>query len=145
MTSTASSNTAPRLSILRIIGGVVLAAVGAIAVNSLIAWLAIAAGAATPFMPLQPTGVITFTVIGVVAGAIGLAIIRRVSAQPRAVLRVLVPSVVALSLIPDVILLVTGIQPNTSVLGVAALMTMHLVTAVIAVSVFARVMPLPRG
>jgi hypothetical protein len=78
------------------------------------------------------------TALGVVAGTAGWAIVRRRSARPRAVLRVLVPAVVVLSFIPDVVLLVTGTSPG----NVIGLWVMHVVVAVVTVATASRVLPL---
>jgi hypothetical protein len=145
MVSAASSEATPRTTTLRIAGGVTLAAVAAVAVNTLISLLAVAAGASEDFRPLQPATYIGLTVVGVLAGAAGWAAVRRWSRRPGAVLRPLAPTVVAVSLLPDVALLFTDMQPNTSTLAVAALMSMHLATAAVAVPAFARSLPLPPG
>jgi hypothetical protein len=52
----------------------------------------------------------------------------------------LVPAVAVL-LLPDLALLFTDLQPNTTGLGVAALM--HVATAAVAVPIFARALPVP--
>jgi len=143
MNSSASLDAPPQpRGIPWVVGGVALGAVAAVAVNSLIMVLGTAAGASTSFAPLQPASYISLTVFGVVAGAVGWATVRRVVARPRVVLRALVPIVLALSFIPDVSLLVSNVQPNTSGVAVATLMVMHVATAAIAVFTFARVMPL---
>lgn len=126
----------------RIAGGVAVAAVAAVVVNTLISLLAGAAGASDEFRPLQPGPYVFLTVVGVLAGAAGWAAVRRWARRPGAVLRWLVPVVVAASLLPDLALLFTDTQPNTSGLAVAGLMAMHVATAVVAVPVFARVLPL---
>ncbi|MGW7684074.1 hypothetical protein ACWGID_25255 [Kribbella sp. NPDC054772] len=63
------------------------------------------------------------------------AVVRR-SARPQAVLRWLVPTVLVLSLIPDLILLATKFIPGTSGLAVAGLMVMHVVVTAVAVPAF---------
>jgi hypothetical protein len=133
----------PRTSAGRIAGGIGLAAVGAVAANTLISLLARAAGASGEFQPLRPSAYVFLTVVGVLAGAGGWAAVRRWSGRPATVLRWLVPVVVGLSLLPDIALLFTDAQPNTSGLGVAGLMAMHLATAAVAVALFRRVLPLP--
>jgi hypothetical protein len=138
-----SVDTQPRTSAARIAGGVVAAVLAAVVVNTVISLLARAAGASDAFEPLQPSAYVFFTVVGVLAGAAGWAAVRRWSRRPAGVLRWLVPAVVGLSLVPDVALLYTDVQPNTSRLAVAALMTMHLATAAVAVPIFARALPLP--
>jgi hypothetical protein len=62
-------------------------------------------------------------------------------ARPRAVLRVLVPVLLVLSFLPDVVLLVTGFIPGTTVTGAVALMLMHLTVAGVAVPVAQRLAP----
>lgn len=123
----------------------VVAVVGAVLVNTVIAILARAVGASDGFMPLQVSAYLPFTVIGVLAGLAGWAAVRRWSRRPARVLRRLVPTVVGLSLLPDVALLFTDAQPNTSGIAVAGLMVMHLATAAVAVPMLARALPLPDG
>lgn len=144
MTVKSPAIAAVRTSPLLIVGGIAVAAVGAVLANTLIALLAHLLGASGEFQPLT-FGVYAFlTVVGVLAGAAGWAAVRRLSSRPAAVLRWLVPAVVVLSLVPDVLLLLApDAQPGTSVLAVVALMAMHVATAAVAVPVFRRVMPLP--
>lgn len=139
--SSAASVTSTTTSAGRIAGGIAVAAVGAVVANAVIALLALALGASGDFQPLQPGSYIFLTVVGVLAGAGGWAGVRKWSRRPAAVLRWLVPAVVAVSLVPDFALLGGDMQPNTSGLGVAALIVMHLATAAVAVPVFARVLP----
>lgn len=124
------------------VAGVALAILAAAAANTAIAALAVAAGAVGPFPPLNPASYVPLTIFGVVAGAVGWGVVRRRATNPSATLRWLVPVVVALTFIPDVGLLLTDVQPNTSVLGVGALAMMHLVTAAISVAIFLRIMPI---
>jgi hypothetical protein len=143
MSSAAETNPLPRAGAGRIAIGVVAAALVAAAVNAVIALLATAAGASEDFAPLQPSAYVFLTAVGVLAGAAGWAAVRRWARRPAAVLRRLVPAVVAVSLLPDLALLFTDLQPNTTGLGVAALMLMHVATAAVAVPIFARALPLP--
>lgn len=78
------------------------------------------------------------TAIGIIAGTAGWAGVRHYAAQPRAVLRILVPAVFVVSLIPGVVLLVVG----NSVLNVVGLWVMHVVVTVVTVVVASRVLPL---
>ena len=121
---------------------VLVAAVGAVLADALIALVARAAGASHAFRPLTPAAYIPLTVIGVLAGAVAWQIIRRRAADPSSLLRRLVPIVVALSLIPDVAVGLGHSQVGTTWGGVAALMVMHLAVAAIAVPVFRRLLPL---
>jgi hypothetical protein len=143
MVSVASSDATSRTTAPRIFIGVTIAVVAAIAANTVVALLAVAAGASEDFRPLQPGTYIGLTVFGVLAGAAGWAGVRRWSRHPGGVLRWLVPVAVGISLLPDVALLFTDMQPNTSGLAVAALMAMHVATAAVAVPAFARALPLP--
>jgi hypothetical protein len=98
-------------------------------------------GVSAEFLPLTPGPIALWTVIGVLVGAAGWRLIVNRSARSGAVLRALVPTVLVLSLVPDVALLVTGAMPGTTVAGVVSLMVMHVVTAAIAVTAYRRTMP----
>jgi hypothetical protein len=74
-------------------------------------------------------------------GAVGWRLIVYTSAHGRALLNTLVPTVLVLSLIPDVALLATDSVAGQTTAGVMALMVMHVVTAVIAVTAYRKVMP----
>jgi hypothetical protein len=78
------------------------------------------------------------TAIGVLAGTVGWAAIRRRAAHPRAVLRRLVPTVVGVSLIPGIVLLIVGETP----VNVVGLWVMHLVVAIVTVTTLGWVLPL---
>ncbi|MFE9684959.1 DUF6069 family protein [Streptomyces sp. NPDC002701] len=118
-------------------GGVLVAFLLASSVNALIAVLALAMGAPDDFEPLEFPSYVFPTALGVLAGAVGWGVVRRLSPEPERLLRRLVPSVVVISLVPDFFLFGEG-----EVTGVAALLVMHLAVAVIAVPVYRRVMPL---
>lgn len=133
----------PRTSAPRIAAGVLLAAVLAVLVNSAIALLTVALGASDQFRPLQPSTYPSLTVAGILAGTAGWAAVRKWSRRPAAVLRVLVPAVVAVSLVPDLALLPGDMQPHTSGLAVVGLMVMHVTTAAVAVPILNRILPLP--
>ena len=81
------------------------------------------------------------TVLGAIVGAIGWHLVVARSRNASGVLRVLVPTVLVLSFIPDVMLLVTGSQPGTTTAGVVALMLMHVGVAAAAVPAFRRFIP----
>lgn len=112
----------------------------AIAAAQLIALAAVAAGA-TLFPPLMILVFGPFAAVGVLGAYAGWSIVRRVIRSPRRVLRVLVPVVLALSFIPDVVLLTTGFIPGSTTTGAVALMLMHLVVAGVAVPVSQRLAP----
>lgn len=116
---------------------VLVAAVAiAVALNAVVAAIAVAAGAPADYPPLTLQPLIMFTVIGVVAGWVGWSLTHRFARNPKAVLRVLVPVVVVLSLVPNVVLLATGFIPGTTVVGVVALMVMHVLVAAVAVPAY---------
>ncbi len=81
------------------------------------------------------------TVVGAIAGAIGWHLVATRSRNASGTLRVLVPTVLVLSLIPDVLLLVSGSQPGTTTAGVVALMLMHFGVAAAAVPAYRRFIP----
>ncbi|SFU09214.1 hypothetical protein SAMN05660657_05601 [Geodermatophilus amargosae] len=81
------------------------------------------------------------TVVGAIAGAIGWHLVATRSRNAAGVLRVLVPTVLVLSLIPDVLLLVSASQPGTTTAGVVALMLMHVGVAVAAVPAYRTFIP----
>src|SRR3954469_24546434 len=91
-----------------IAAGLVAAAVVAVALNALVALIARAAGASDDFTPLQFPTYTAFTVVGVLVGAAGWALLRSRARRPRSVLRILVPAVVVVSLVPDVLVGVSG-------------------------------------
>ena len=118
-------------------GGVFVAFLLSSLVNALIAVLAHALGAPDDFTPLQLASYVSLTALGVLGGAAGWALVRRFSRDSERLLRRLVPSVVVVSFVPDFFQFGEG-----EVTGVVALLLMHVAVAVIAVSVYRRVMPL---
>ena len=122
-----------------------IGAVGALVINSVIALLAKAIfDIPDEFQQLTLPVYGFLTVVGAVIGAVGWHLIVARSRNASGVLRVLVPTVVVLSLIPDVMLLVDESQPGTTTAGVVALMLMHVGTAVAAVPAYRRFIP-PRS
>jgi len=98
-------------------------------------------GASDDFVPLTPGPIVMWTILGAIIGAVGWRLIVNTSARSRALLTTLVPTVLVLSLIPDVALLATDSTAGQTTAGVVALMVMHVVTAVIAVTAFRKEMP----
>jgi peptidoglycan/LPS O-acetylase OafA/YrhL len=109
--------------------------------NFVIAQIALAAGASDAFEPLTIAGFTPLTVFGVLAGAAGWAVFRRMR-NGAAILRVLVPAVVAVSLIPDVMVGVSASEPGADWTGAIALMFMHAMVAIATVPVLNRVLPI---
>lgn len=122
-----------------------VAAVGSVAVNAVIAAIALGPlDASSEFEPLTPGPYVFLTVLGVVLAAFAWRAIARRAADPARTLGWLVPTVVALSLIPDAGVYFADSQPGVSGVAVLALVAMHLATATIAVTAFRRFLPLGR-
>ncbi|MBK3577883.1 hypothetical protein JHN63_29610 [Streptomyces sp. MBT65] len=135
--SVASDAVAVRRGPLAVAGGVLAAIVVASAADAVLALLARAAGAPDDFQPLNASSYIFLTAVGVIAGAVGWAIMRRVSKDPAALVRWLVPTVVVVSFVPDFLLYGDG-----GATGVGALLLMHVAVATAAVFAYRKVMPL---
>jgi len=133
VTSSVQQTVPPAASPARIGLTIVVAAVVAAIVNTLIGLL-IGAIEGTGY---NPTTAIAYSVIGVLLGALGWAVVRHLAPRPAPVLRWVVPLVVIVSFVPDLLLLQYGL----SVLLVIGLMVMHVVCAAVAVPAFRRVLP----
>ncbi len=119
-----------------------IGAAGGLVVNSLIAVLARAIfDIPAEFQQLTLPVYGFLTVAGAIAGAVGWHLVVARSPNASGVLRVVVPTVLVLSLIPDVMLLVSGSQPGTTTAGVVALMLMHVGVAAAAVPAYRRFIP----
>jgi hypothetical protein len=115
----------------RVALGVVIAIVVAVVVNTGIAF---ATGTQTGLLPVAYG---PLTAIGILAATGGWAVVRRRAARPRAVLRVLVPVVFLVSLVPGVVLLAVG----NGAINVVGLWVMHVVVTVVTVTMLSRAMP----
>jgi hypothetical protein len=123
---------------------VALLAAGVVAAGvatTVIALTARAVGAGDAFAPLQLYVYLPFVVLGFAAATAGWAIVRARASRPGAVLRVLVPALTVLSLVPDVVLGAAGFIPGTTVTGAIALGLMHLTVVGVAVPVLVRALP----
>lgn len=119
-----------------------LGAVGGLVVNAVIAW----AGhglfdVPAEFQPLTIGAYGTFTVLGALIGAIGWRLIVNRSRNANRLLRWLVPTVLAVSLLADIPLFFSDAMPGTTTAGVVALMLMHFGVAAAAVPAYRRLMP----
>jgi hypothetical protein len=121
------------------------ATVGAIAVNAVVAGIAVRTGASSSFPPLTPPVYAAFTVLGVIVGWIGWRIVLRRFTRARRVLMLLVPVVTLASFTPDLVLLITKFIPGTDLTAVVALMTMHVVVVAFAVPGYALATARPTG
>jgi hypothetical protein len=127
---------------LSVAAGLLAAIVIAGLADAVIALLARIGGASPAFAPLQPASYLSLTAFGILIGAIGWAVVRRVAKNAATVLRWLVPSTVVVSFVPDLAVLAGG-SPGSGPLAVIALMGMHVTVATVAVLAFRRVLPLP--
>ncbi len=142
--STSAHHRAPRTFPTRTVLILLGAIAGAVAVNAVVAAVAVRAGASASFQPLTPPVYATFTVLGVIAGWIGWRIVRRRSARARTVLMLLVPVVTLASFTPDLVLLATRFIPGTDPTAVVALMAMHVAVVAFAVPGYALASKRPR-
>ena len=138
--STTSAVTRPSAAVTT--GGLILAAIIAVALNTAVAAAAHAAGASHGFHPLQLATYAGLTIAGLLAGAAGWAFVRARASNPRRLLRTLVPIVVVASFVPDLLVGVSATMPGTSWGAVAALMVMHVVVATVAIPTYLLVLPL---
>ncbi len=81
--SVASDAVAVRRGPFAVAGGLLAAIVLAAAADTVIAQLALAAGAPDDFQPLKAPSYIFLTTLGILAGALGWSIVRKVSNDPR--------------------------------------------------------------
>lgn len=126
-------------STLRVAIGILTAAVISIAVNTGIALGALALNPGGTRTGLDLPAYASLTGVGILAGTVGWAVIRRYATHAQAMLRILVPVVVVLSFIPDLGLLVSG---AADAINVAGLLVMHVVVATVTVATVSRTLPL---
>lgn len=144
MTAT-TSNRLPARTVARPAIVLVAATALAVALNAIVAAIAVAAGAPASYGPLTFPAYTLMTVVGMVAGWIGWSVVTRRARDPRRVLGWLVPLVAVLSFVPDVLLLALGFIPGTTTTAVVALMAMHIVVLAVAVPAFATATRARRG
>ncbi|WP_166869476.1 hypothetical protein [Salinibacterium sp. ZJ70] len=120
---------------------IALAAIAAAAGAAALGLAALLLGAAPGFPPVQPMIAAPFAAAGTLAAIGGWLLVVRFVRRSAAVLRVLVPVALALSWIPDVVLLATGFVPGATPIAVVALMLMHVVAATAAVFAGRRIAP----
>jgi hypothetical protein len=133
--TTSRSTIAPK----NIAAAALLTAVATALVNTVIGIAAVAAGVPKTAQ-LTPGVDIMFSVVASVVGAFGWYIVVRRAADPTATLRRLVPTVLAISFIPD-ILLGIATAPATGIAPVLILALMHIATITIAVLIYRRFIP----
>jgi hypothetical protein len=120
---------------LGVVAAVVIASIG----NAVVSYSAQALGAdPKAVLGLYPQVFVVLTALGVLIAAFAWASIRKRAKDPARTLGKLVPIVVVLSWLLDIPLF---FQPGADVVGIVALMVMHVVVAAAAVPVFRRVLP----
>ena len=136
------TDSSPRTTTSKVLLAFIVATVLALIGNTVVAQVALATGISEDFTPLAPGAYVFFTVLGVTAGLVGWLLVRRTD-NAAATLRWLVPTVLVLSLVPDIFL---GFSDRTGVSwgAVAALMVMHVIVTVAAVATFSRALPVSR-
>lgn len=121
--------------------GVLVAIVVAVVLDVVIALITLAAGASDDFQPLKPGAYVFFTVVGVLVATAGWAAIRR-TRRAASTLRWLVPTVLVISLVPDILV---GADPSAMAgadwTGVIGLMVMHVAVAAVIVAMLIRTLP----
>ncbi len=120
-----------------------IGAVGGLVINSVIAVVARSVfDAPATFQPLTLPAYGFFTVLGAIIGAVGWHLIATRARHATRLLGWLVPTLLVLSLIPDLMLLVDKtVQPGTTTAGVIALMLMHFGVAAAAVPAYRKFIP----
>ena len=131
--------TRTRTSTGKVVLGVAAASVVAAVVNAIVSYVAQALGADPNAVEgLKPQGYVVLTAVGVIIAAFAWASIRKRAKDPARTLGKLVPIVVVVSFLADV---PVYFLPGASLVGVLALMLMHVVVALVAVPMFHRVLP----
>ncbi len=138
-TAVPTADTTRRTTTSKVVLAWLVATIAALVGNTAVAQVALAAGASPEFQPLTLGAYGFLTVVGVLAGLVGWLLIRR-TANARRTLRRLVPAVLVVSLVPDILV---GFSDRAGVSwgAVAALMVMHVVVTVAAVTTFSRLLP----
>jgi Family of unknown function (DUF6069) len=116
-----------------------LTLLAAVAINACIALAAHTLFTVSPtFVPLQFASVIPATAVAVTGALLVLALISRRSQQPVRLFRRFALLVLLVSIIPDLLLPVIGLYPGATLPEVGTLPLMHLVTALLCVSLAPR-------
>lgn len=117
-----------------------LVVLAAVMMNMLISLIAKALFPVAPtFIPLQPEGVISFTVVGAVGAVIVFALLVRWAKHPIRLFQRIAVTVLLVSLIPDLLLPFLQLFPGTTFPEVMALLLMHVATASICLGTLSRV------
>jgi hypothetical protein len=135
-TSVGTERTTARSALLLAGGAFVVAAA-----TTVVALVAQSVDAGSDFPALKPAVYLSLAIVGLLLGYVGWRIVRSRATRPARILRLLVPALLLLSLIPDIVLLVTGFIPGMTATSVIALMLMHLIVVAVGVPLFQRIAP----
>lgn len=134
-TSSSIQTTTDRRTSLRAVQVGALAAIGSAVAVVVFAEIAKAAGVSAEHQ-LNASSLIFTTVVGVVFGTIGWVMISARAADPRRVLRVLVPVVAVLSFVPDLLIAMGGTTWGAAV----TLALAHVVVFAVTIPLFLRLL-----
>lgn len=116
-----------------------LTVVVALVINTVIALSARTLFAVAPaFLPLQPVALIPTTVAAVAGAVIVFGLLMRWSQQPKRLFVRIAVIVLAISLLPDVLLLFVPLYPGATIAGVGTLMLMHVLTGLLCLGTLTR-------
>jgi hypothetical protein len=136
---TSAAQPTARVSFSRLLWVGPLAIVAATVANVILQQLAVAVLRPDPaFMPLTLMSPIVFTVVGVLGAVIVYALVGRFARNPVPLFRRIALITLVISFIPDILMLVTGFNPGTTLANVVVLMLMHVVAWAIAVGMLTR-------
>jgi hypothetical protein len=95
------------------------------------------------FLPLTVAPPIFFSVVGVLGAVIVFGLMARFAKQPVALFKRVALIVMLVSLVPDILMLVTGFNPGTTLANVIVLMLMHVVAWLITVQMLTKLTAAP--
>jgi hypothetical protein len=90
------------------------------------------------FLPLTLMPPIIFTIVGVLGAVIVFALVARFARNPIPLFRRIALITLAVTFIPDILMLITGFNPGTNLANVLVLMLMHVVAWAITVGMLTR-------
>ena len=137
--ATTPAQQTPRPVLSRLVWVGPLAIVAATIANVVLQQLAVAVLRPDPaFLPLTLMPPIIFTVIGVLGAVIVYALVGRFARNPNALFRRIALVTLVVSFVPDILVLITGFNPGTTLANVVVLMLMHIVAWAITVELLTR-------
>lgn len=138
-TSISPSQAAERVTFTRLLWIGPLTIIAAIVANVVVQQLAIAMLRPDPqFIPLTLGATIAFTLIGVLGAVIVFGLVGRFARRPIWLFQRIAWVTLLVSLIPDVLLGISGFMPGATTANVVVLMLMHIVAGVISIGMLSR-------